>query len=55
MARKSSRQQVGILAIGMILAGFAVMYLGVCRASSVLSALGLAVTAAGALVIVLRF
>ncbi len=55
MANRVSKHQAGLLAIGLVSAGFAGMYLGVRVASELWSTLGLMVTAAGALAVIFKF
>ncbi len=55
MIKGASKHQAGMLAMGLILAGFVVMYLGVQGASEMWSTVGIMVTAAGALAVVNKF
>lgn len=50
-----TKHQAGLLSIAVVGAGFCVMYLGVRQASELFSAAGLAVTALGALAVVLKY
>lgn len=55
MGKNTPKRILGLTAIGLFLVGFVVMYYGIQSSSQFESAVGIAITAGGALFVVYRF